>query len=114
MEVRLTLRPGQRGTKKLVARYGDRLICVRYRYDEVRRRRYKTVELIEEEGEWAPSEGLRRWDRWVGVRVGWDERRVCEDIRIAGGVWDRRNQWWRLRYRLVRLLKLEDRMVELR
>lgn len=114
MEVRLTLKPGQRGTKKLVQKYGDRLICVRYRYDAASGRRYKTVELIEEAGEWVPSDGLRSWDRWVGVRVGWDERRVCKDIRIAGGIWDRRNQWWRLRYRLVRLLKLEDRMVELR
>lgn len=114
MEVRLTLKPGQRGTKKMVAKYGDRLVMVRYRYDLEREKRYKTVELVEEEEVWVPSLGLRSWDRLVGVRVGWDERRACEDIRIAGGVWDRRNQWWRLRYRLVRLLKLEDRMVELR
>jgi hypothetical protein len=36
METRLTLRPGMPGTKKLVARYGDRLVCVRYLYDETR------------------------------------------------------------------------------
>ena len=33
MEARVTLRPGQRGTKKLVRRFGERLICVRYCYD---------------------------------------------------------------------------------
>jgi hypothetical protein len=48
MQTRLKLNPGQRGTKKLVANYGDRLVCVRYRYDEQTKRRYKTVELIEE------------------------------------------------------------------
>ena len=29
MEIRLTLRPGMPGTKRLVARYGERLVCVR-------------------------------------------------------------------------------------
>jgi hypothetical protein len=29
----LRLKPGQKGTKRLLAQYGDRLICVRYRYD---------------------------------------------------------------------------------
>jgi hypothetical protein len=34
--VRLHLKPGQKGTKQLLAQYGDRLICVRYRYDAQR------------------------------------------------------------------------------
>src|SRR5688572_27556965 len=46
METRLTLRPGMPGTKKLQARFGDRLVCVRYVYDKERRRRLKTVELV--------------------------------------------------------------------
>ena len=46
METRLTLAPGQNGTKKLLAIYGDRLVCVRCRYDSARGVRYKTVELI--------------------------------------------------------------------
>ena len=41
-----TLKPGQAGTKALLARYGKSLLCVRYRYDEVTRQRLKTVELI--------------------------------------------------------------------
>ena len=31
---------------------GDRLLCVRYRYDAEEKRRYKTVELIVEEAAW--------------------------------------------------------------
>lgn len=54
MQTRLSLKPGQKGTKKLVAEYGDRLIAVRYRYDLSRQRRYKTVELIVEESPWLP------------------------------------------------------------
>ena len=36
MRVRLLLKPGQKGTKQLLTQYGDRLICVRYRYDALR------------------------------------------------------------------------------
>jgi len=45
---RLKLKPGQKGTKALVEKYGDDLVCVRYRYDETSRTRIKTVELIVE------------------------------------------------------------------
>ncbi len=54
MQTRLSLRPGQKGTKKLVVKYGDRLVAVRYRYDAEQKRRYKTVELIVEESPWSP------------------------------------------------------------
>jgi hypothetical protein len=46
MRTRLTLRPHQRGAKQLLAEYGSRLVCVRYRYDEHGKKRWKTVELI--------------------------------------------------------------------
>lgn len=54
MQTRLSLKPGQKGTKKLVVQYGDQLVAVRYRYDAARQRRYKTVELIVEESPWSP------------------------------------------------------------
>src|SRR5882672_3898114 len=53
MEIRLTLRRGMSGTKKLLARYGERLVCVRYRYDRATGRRVKTAELIVEDVAWA-------------------------------------------------------------
>lgn len=46
MHILAIRRPGQRGTQKLVTRYGDRLVCVRYRYDAAAGKRYKTVEII--------------------------------------------------------------------
>ena len=54
METRLTLRPGQNGTKKLLERYGERLVRVRYLYDVKTGRRLKTVELIVEAVPWRP------------------------------------------------------------
>ncbi|MGH8524782.1 MAG: hypothetical protein ACREXY_11365 [Gammaproteobacteria bacterium] len=57
MDVRVTLKPGQKGTRRLATRYGDRLVRVRYRYDKVKRKRYKTIELIVDEETWI--DGLR-------------------------------------------------------
>ena len=46
METRATRRPGEKGTRKLAERYGDRLLYVRYRYDRETNTRVTTVELI--------------------------------------------------------------------
>ena len=48
MKSRLNLKPGQKGTKRLVEKYGDALFYVRYRYDPERGIRLKTVELVVE------------------------------------------------------------------
>ena len=37
------LTPKQNGAKKLQAQYGDRLLCVRYRYDRQLRKRYNPL-----------------------------------------------------------------------
>jgi hypothetical protein len=49
MQARRTLTPGQKGAKKILERYGEQLACVRYRYDEQRRKRFTTIEIIVEE-----------------------------------------------------------------
>jgi hypothetical protein len=54
MRTRLTLKPGERGSKRLLSRFGDRLVCVRYRYDATARKRLKTVELIVDEADREP------------------------------------------------------------
>jgi hypothetical protein len=54
MKTRLILKPGQRGTKGLAEKYGDDLLCVRFRYDVKLRQRLKTVELIVERTAWTP------------------------------------------------------------
>lgn len=68
MRVRLTRKPGQKGTKELTLLYGEKLVCVRYRYDIEKKRRYKTVEIIVEESEWIPNDAL------VLVKVAWGEK----------------------------------------
>ena len=75
METRLTLRPGQNGTKKLVERYGERLVRVRYLYDARTGRRLKTVELVIESVAWTPRarHPRRRDDEIVAVRIAFEE-----------------------------------------
>src|SRR2546430_16453878 len=96
MQIRLTLRPGMSGTKKLLARYGERLVCVRYRYDRATGRRVKTAELIVEDIAWAGrARKPRRNDRdLVGVRIGWKESELRAGIQRTGGNWRARQQLW--------------------
>ena len=82
MRTRLVRRPGQHGTKDVVAHDGEQLICVRYRYDSIRKKRYKTVELIVETVEWSPPPAS---DTIVALQVALHERDVQHAIRAAGG-----------------------------
>ena len=109
METRLSLAPGQNGTKKLLARYGDRLICVRYRYDQARGIRHKTVELIVETVRArTPS---RTPNDMVGVRIGYSETQLRERVKNAGGIWRARQRLWEIDWKTVRELGLHDRVV---
>jgi hypothetical protein len=56
MKTRLILKPGQPGTKRLVEKYGESLVCVRFRYDAESRQRLKTVELLVEKTDWNPPQ----------------------------------------------------------
>jgi len=85
MQARSKLKPGQKGTRKLVELYGSRLVCVRYRYDEQSRKRFKTVELIVEESQWTPPP--IKPDKLVGVRVELNETELQRKVKLAGGKW---------------------------
>lgn len=55
-------------------KYGDALVCVRYRYDDETRTRLKTVELIVEKKE-LPSAGKNaNKEKLVAVRISYGER----------------------------------------
>ena len=111
MRARLILKPGQRGTKKLCAEYGERLLCVRYRYDEERRKRLKTVELVVDEVDWEPREPKTRGDTIVALRVEWQEMELRYTVKTAGGRWNPARRLWELRYDRVVELGLEERIV---
>jgi hypothetical protein len=108
LRTRLILKPGQDGTKKLVEMHGDRLVCVRYRYDAASGKRYKTIELIIDESDWQP---IPKPDEVVGVRVAYKEFALRQQVGAAGGKWNEERRLWELRYAQVKDLGLEERMV---
>lgn len=104
MSVRATRKPGQKGTRQLQLEYGDTLVCVRYHYDEVKRKRTKTVELVVEECEWMPDDTL------VRVRVAWGEKDLGRKVKLAGGKWLPEVKLWELPYGKAVVLGLTERI----
>lgn len=73
--------PDQAGAMKLAARFGDRLVCVRYRHDAAKRRRYTTVELVVASAPIkgsAPNTARARKMQIVAIRLHIHER----DLRV--------------------------------
>src|SRR2546428_10229890 len=92
--VRLHLKPGQKGTKQLLAQYGDRLICVRYRYDAQRKRRFKTLALLVAERDWRPPPPPFVHDPIVGVRAALADAAGRDPGREAGGAGEPERGVW--------------------
>ena len=129
MQVLSIRRPGQRGTRKLVALYGERLVCVRYRYDAASGARYKTVELIVDRTPWtpppqhpdAPKPKIRidnldspadTTPQHVGVKVFFREHALRDRVKAAGGLWSQTDKLWRLPYGTAVSLGLEHRIAK--
>jgi len=108
----LHLKPGRKGTKQLLAKYGDRLICVRYRYDAQRKKRLKTVELLVAERDWEPPRPRFAADQIVASRVAFADVAPRERVKQAGGTWDPARRVWHLRYDRVAALDLISRIVD--
>ena len=112
METRLTLRPGQSGTKKLLARYGERLVRVRYLYDAATGQRLKTVELIVESIPWRPRPRgpRRRDDDIVAVRIAFHETDLRQRARRLGALWRPQQKVWELTWLSAKRLGISDRV----
>ena len=111
MRIRLIRQPGQPGTKRLVAEYGAKLVCVRYRYDEVQGRRLKTVELIVEETPYAPTTVSYQPQSLIGLQVGLQEYEIQRLVKAAGGKWNPTRRVWEMRYDKAVVLELQARIV---
>jgi len=102
------LKPGQKGTLRLIEKYGDALLCVRYRYDEKRRSRIKTVEIIVEES--PVSSSHHKDGDIVPVFIGFEEIELREQLRNMRARWDAQSKVWFVPYRLIRGTLLESRI----
>lgn len=92
MKTRLILKPGQRGTKGLLEKYGDSLLCVRFRYDSELGQRLKTVELIVERTDWTPPPLRYPLDALVPLRIEAADMRNRSLAKTADGKWNSEKQ----------------------
>ena len=107
-----TLQAGKPGTEKWVKKYGDSLICVRYKYDPINSRKLKTVELLVEDEPWEKNESRIPANKIVSIKVPYGEKNTGILVRRAGGVWNREKRLWELPYITVVNLGLQDRIVK--
>src|SRR5262249_17665723 len=112
MHIRSTVNPGQRGAKKLLSQYGDRLVYVRYRYVERRQRRGKTVEWIIAEEGWAPPQIQPKRDALVSIRLTLPKTTLHQQVKQYKGRWDAQRGIWELRYEQVMALGLEAHVID--
>lgn len=96
MRTLLTRRAGKPGTKKLMQEYGEKLICVRYRYDEELRQRIKTVEIAVERIAWRRRREEHDGSTVVRFRIAEKEDLLRRAVLLAGGRWDEASDTWML------------------
>jgi hypothetical protein len=94
------LKPGQKGTQRLVARFGAALVCVRYRYDERTGDNLTTAELIVDR---RPRLTSRYRDRdMVAVSMPYTEKTLREQQKTARGRWNPEERDWRVCFGAIR------------
>ena len=94
------LKPGQKGTQRLVDRFGAALVCVRYRYDERTGDNLTTAEIIVDR---RPRLTARYRDRdMVAVSVPYTEKALREKLKAAGGRWNPEERIWRVCFGAIR------------
>ena len=106
----LTRRAGADGTKRLLREYGARLVAVRYRYDEERGERMKTVEIAVETVKWRPK--ARRPGgpgNVVHVRLRRGEDLLRRALLLARCRYDEETGTWRVPIEIARGLGLTER-----
>ena len=100
----------QPGALKLAQRYGEALVCVRYRHDAERRYRYTTIELVVER---APIKRRNpALDAIVVVRIPFGDTERQLQAQACGARWDSKSRVWYMRYGTAKQLGLQKQIVE--
>ena len=107
MKIRACMKPGQKGTKKFVEKYGDALVCVRYRYDPKKQKQYKTVEIIVSESDWAPPPAKYPDSILVSLKIDARETALRSQVKAVGGRWAPDKKVWVVPYGCIKGTKLE-------
>ena len=108
MDVKKTLYPGDMGTKRLLKKYGEQLICVRYRIDKLSKERLTTVELIVDKKPYLNlSPSIRVW-----VKIKFNEAALREQVKAHNAKWLNDEKVWEMKYETAKKLRLKKRIVK--
>lgn len=102
------LLPGKPGTSGQQARFGDALVCVRYRSSPETGRQYTTVEIVVAERAARPTVG----PAIVAVRIDYHEAELRSRAKQAGARWDPKARAWRMPRNVARSLGLRNRILK--
>lgn len=99
----------QPGALKLSLRFGDALVCVRYRHDAQGLHRYTTVELVVDE---APVQKRPDPEALVMVHLAFNDFERRQLVLLHGGRWDEKQRLWSMPHRTAKKLRLITRIVK--
>jgi len=71
----------------------------------------KTVELLEEQKPWLEERQYIPPNKIMYLRVEYGEVQIGQIIKSSGGYWNKEKGYWELAYREVRVLGLENRII---
>ncbi len=94
------MKPGQKGTQRLVSRFGAALVCVRYRYDERTGDNLTTAEIIVDRR--SRSAPRYRDADMVAVAVPYTEKALRDKLKAAGGRWNPEERVWQVCFGAIR------------
>jgi len=109
---RRTVYPGAPGSQKWQKLYGDKLLCVRYKYDDQKNKRITTIELIADEQEWQPNTTFIPKNKIVHLQIKYGEIDLARKVKSLGGKWNKEKKVWEIAYRFVQALGLSNRIVD--
>ena len=102
---------GQSDTKKLLAEYSSRLLCVRYRRGPATQTIINTVAILVEEPKHKPRRCHHKTGQIVTHRIGWKEYALHLHMNQAEARWNQAARLWELFYARIVMPCLKDRIV---
>ncbi|MBN2041373.1 MAG: hypothetical protein JW864_15135 [Spirochaetes bacterium] len=112
MKTEKILKPGQPGTKKLTEKFGDDLVCIRYRYDEISKKRITTVEIIVDNKIRNTKPKRIPPNKIISIRINYNDMYLRKLVKSAGGKWNSIEKVWELTYRQIVELGLENKVID--
>jgi hypothetical protein len=109
---RRTIYPGKPGSKKWQKKYGDKLVCVRYKYDDITKKRMTTIELTVAEQDWQQNTAIIPKNKIVSIEIQYGEIDLARKVKSLGGKWNKDKKVWEISYGNVQFLGLTKRMVD--